>query len=287
MMKIASKYGKADFTVKLPRAGITLRGWQTTGTDGPVTLCLHGVLDNCASFDPLREWTPGLGLVAIDLPGHGLSDPISSLTCSYLDYVAAILELLHEQSWDNVRLIGHSMGAALSTLIAGLFPDLVSRLVLIDAIGPMSATPAGLAMTAARYLRAYLADRPQAEYASVEQAVLARVQLADIVTDTAERLVERDLIAVPGGFSWRTDRRLKYPSAPLFSEEQVLEFIRAIRAPTLLVSATRTALVEDFYAGRIAAVQNLRHVRLPGSHHLHMENPRPVSAVIRQFLEEN
>jgi hypothetical protein len=31
-------------------------------------------------------------------------------------------------------------------------------------------------------------------------------------------------------------------------------------------------------------VPDLRHLTLPGGHHLHMENAAPVAAVIRQFL---
>lgn len=62
--------------------------------------------------------------------------------------------------------------------------------------------------------------------------------------------------------------------------------LRAITAPTLLIKAGRTTLVEDYYPRRIAAVPNLRQVTLPGSHHLHIENADPVAAVIRQFLAE-
>jgi pimeloyl-ACP methyl ester carboxylesterase len=123
-------------------------------------------------------------------------------------------------------------------------------------------------------------------YRTRDQAVKVRTQLADILATTADKLVERDLSQVPGGYSWRHDPRLKYPSIRTFTEEQVLACIRAITAPTLLIKAGRTTLVEDYYPRRIAAVPNLRQVTLPGSHHLHIENADPVAAVIRQFLAE-
>src|SRR5262249_58968156 len=89
-------------------------------------------------------------------PGHGRSDPTRSATCLDWDYVAVILELVHEQGWDRFHLIGHSFGGGLATLVAGLHPEKVSRLVLIDSIGPMSATPEQTRTTAAWYLHAFL-----------------------------------------------------------------------------------------------------------------------------------
>jgi pimeloyl-ACP methyl ester carboxylesterase len=247
---------------------------------------LHGWLDNSASFVPLFERAPGLNLVAIDLPGHGLSAAVPSATCQYLDYVACVLELAHSQGWDRFQLIGHSLGGALSSLIAGIHPEKISRLVLIDAIGPLSATPEAGRSSVARYLTAYLDDKPPPVYPTRAQAIKARLQLADILMDTAERLLARDLREGPGGYSWRSDARLRYPFSRTFTEEQVLDYLREISAPTLLVTAERSALVESFYPRRIETVRKLRHVTLPGGHHLHMENADMVASAIRAFLDE-
>ena len=40
---------------------------------GPPLLCLHGWLDNAASFVPLSPWLAEFDWVALDLPGHGAS----------------------------------------------------------------------------------------------------------------------------------------------------------------------------------------------------------------------
>jgi pimeloyl-ACP methyl ester carboxylesterase len=72
---------KEEVTFVLPRSGQTLRGQRTPVGVGTPTLCLHGWLDNCASFEPLFERTADLNLTAVDLPGHGLSDPIRSAAC--------------------------------------------------------------------------------------------------------------------------------------------------------------------------------------------------------------
>ncbi|WP_280236886.1 alpha/beta fold hydrolase [Nocardia cyriacigeorgica] len=268
----------------LPKAGITLRGRRGTGGSGLPVLCLHGILDNCAGFDPLAEYLVGADLIAVDLPGHGRSDPVPSVTCGYLEFAACVLELAHTQGWDRFRLIGHSLGGAVASLIAGLHPDKVDRLVLIDAIGPLSADPERTVSGTARYLDTYLRGDRHPVYRSRMQAVKARVQLADILLDTAQLLVDRDLVEVAAGYSWRHDVRLNRGITPTLTEEQVLAFLGAITAPTLLVTAERSSLVEPYYPARIGTVPKLRQVTLPGGHHLHIENAEAVAAEIAPFL---
>ena len=197
-----------------------------------------------------------------------------------------ILELAYEQGWNRFHLIGHSFGGGLATLVAGLHPEKVSRLVLIDSIGPWSATAEQASTSVAHYLHAFLNGRGNPTYQTRDQAIKVRTRRADILTTTADMLVERDLTPVPGGYSWSHDPRLKYPIIRTFSEEQVLACLRAITAPTLLITPDRSALVEEYYPARIAAVPDLRQVTLPGGHHLHMENAAPVAAMIRNFLTE-
>ncbi|MBO0885123.1 MAG: alpha/beta hydrolase [Mycobacterium sp.] len=273
-----------DTAFWLPNAGITLHGKRIRDGDGLPTLCLHGVLDNCASFDALSHYLGDLDLIAIDLPGHGFSDPVPSTICDYLEYASCVLELAHTQGWQRFQLIGHSLGGAVSSLVAGIHPDKIERLVLIDAIGPLSAEPPQTVSNVARYVSTYLQGDRHPIYRSPIQAVKARVQLADIVLETAELLVARDLKEVPGGYSWRHDVRLNRGLTTTLSEEQVLAFLANIAAPTLLVQAERTALSESYYPRRINSVPKLHQLTLPGGHHLHMENPEPVAEAIRAFL---
>ncbi|MGW5384112.1 alpha/beta fold hydrolase [Nocardia sp. NPDC003963] len=268
----------------LPKAGITLRGRRSRDGNGLPVLCLHGILDNCAGFDPLAGYLTGADLIAIDLPGHGLSDPVPSIVCDYLDYAACVLELAHSQGWDRFRLIGHSLGGAVASLVAGIHPDKVDRLVLIDSIGPLSAEPDRAVSGIGRYLDTYLRGDRHPVYRSRMHAVKTRVQLADILLETAELLVDRDLVEVSGGFSWRHDIRLNRGITPTLPEEQVLAFLGEITAPALLVLAERTALVEPYYPVRIDTVPKLRQVTLPGGHHLHIENAEAVAQEIAGFL---
>ena len=112
------------------------------------------------------------------------------------------------------------------------------------------------------------------------------MQANGLSRDAASLLVARGLKAVPGGFSWSSDPRLTLNSAQRFSEDQVHAILRGVCAPTLLLLAEPDApfLPRETMERRIAQVADIRVVRLPGSHHLHLEDPQPIAAVIRDFL---
>ena len=115
--------------------GQELAGLQWPGEGEPV-LALHGWLDNAASFQPLAE-PLGHPLVALDFAGHGHSEhrPRHQAT-HYVDHVRDVLAVADQLGWDRFVLVGHSMGAGVACLFAATFPERVSRLVLIEGLGP-------------------------------------------------------------------------------------------------------------------------------------------------------
>src|ERR1700744_930936 len=58
----------------LPQAGVRVR--VLSHGSGPPLLLLHGVSLSAAAWAPLFAELHGFRLLAVDLPGHGLSDPV-------------------------------------------------------------------------------------------------------------------------------------------------------------------------------------------------------------------
>jgi len=155
---------------------------KTTGYDNATKeedpcpiLCLHGWLDNAASFHLLAPYlssqlraagfndtggskgseednktqkerihgqgTPSHpGIFVIDLPGHGLSSHKSSdgppqLLSEYAYYIAEVASAL---SWNKFDIVGHSMGAGVAVVYAAAFPEHVRRMVLLEGGGPLA-----------------------------------------------------------------------------------------------------------------------------------------------------
>ena len=77
-------------------------------------LAIHGWTDNAASFDLLapRLATAGCNVVAVDLPGHGLSShrPQSlAFGYSFFDYASTMAAAVDALGWRELSILGHSM----------------------------------------------------------------------------------------------------------------------------------------------------------------------------------
>jgi pimeloyl-ACP methyl ester carboxylesterase len=275
-----------DIELELPHLRLAAREWGPA--DAPPVLALHGWLDNSASFDRLAPMLRGLHLVALDLAGHGRSqhrDP--SVVHHFIDWapeVAAAAELL---GWRRFALIGHSMGAGISTLVAGAFPDRVLHLVLLEGAGPL----AGDAEKAPSQLAAAVADEQRAAAASarvfpdIEAAVAARLRDSDLDTDSARLLVERGTEAAENGVRFSHDPRLKSRSRLRLTEDQVLAFLSAISCPVLAVRALQGwPFPEDLVAARLAVVRDLQRAEVEGGHHVHLTHPERVAPLVNRFL---
>ncbi|MBS0463057.1 MAG: alpha/beta hydrolase [Proteobacteria bacterium] len=256
---------------------------------GAPLLALHGWLDNAASFVPLMPQLAGFDLVALDLPGHGASaHRAPGYEYSFFDWIHDALDALDALGWARARLLGHSMGAAIATMLACAAPDRVDKLVAIEALGPLAgaAESAGERLRAAITARRTAAQRPRKVIDSIDTAVTARRAVGDMRTDAARLIVERNLEKVEGGWRWRSDSRLVLPSHLRITEEAALSIIAAVQAPTLLIAADPAPpyFTVAMRETRAAALRDGRSVVLPGGHHLHMEQPDVIGPIVCGFL---
>lgn len=270
-------------------AGLRLAARATGPVDGPPLLCLHGWLDNAASFEPLGLLIPGFRVVALDLPGHGRSaHREASNTYAFIDAVAAVAAARDVLGWERCVLLGHSLGAAIAACLAGAQPSRVAALVLIDGMGPLAEAPQLAAQRLGRALdeqREKLGRRAPV-YPSAE-LVAARLasSVSRISIESARILCSRGLIEVEGGVTWRSDPQVRWQSRVRLVEEQVLAFLRAITCPALFVRAEQSVFVDGpVLDQRVAAIADLQVARLPGGHHVHLEDPRAVAQVVVAFL---
>lgn len=267
---------------------LAARAWG--GPDGVRVLALHGWLDNAASFDALAPLVPDALIVALDLPGHGRSDhrPAGSWY-HYVDYPGDVLAAADALGWDRFTLLGHSLGGAIASVLAAIAPERVEALWLIEALGPPSADPAGALMQLRKAVeqRRRISDKARRIFPDLETAIAARRQANGLsLSDAAARiLVERGIEAQDGGYRWSSDPRLTLASPLRVSETQVLAWLAGIQCETLLMLADPPApfLPPDAMRQRAEVVAKLTLVRLPGTHHLHLEDPEPVARAIAEF----
>ena len=107
--------------------------FRSKGTGEPLVL-IHGVGMQSAAWDPqIDVFSKTHHVIALDLPGHGESDPLP--IDSELPYFVAWLHAaLLALNTGPVSLAGHSMGALVSAGFAITHPDMVSRLALLNGV---------------------------------------------------------------------------------------------------------------------------------------------------------
>ena len=171
--------------------------------------------------------------------------------------------------WDTFALIGHSMGAGISTLIAGTFPDRIQNLVLLEGAGPLAAdasrAPSQLAKALEDEVRA--AEASPRTFPDMEAAVAARLRDSDLDTGATH------------------DPRLRTRSRVRLTENQVLAFLAAIACPVLAVRALQGwPFPEELVMARLKTIRHLQTAEIEGGHHVHLTHPERVAPVISQFL---
>lgn len=275
------------------RNGLTLRGLSWGDPQSPGLLALHGWLDNAATYHYLA---PALAqcfhVVALDFAGHGLSSHRpDGVRYHLLDNVDDVVLFADALGWKHFHLIGHSMGAGVATYVTASFPDRIVSLALLEGIGTHSTDP----VDAPNVLRKAVKDMERAPdirkpvYATLEEAVTARTSVVGAISKTAARILcERGTHLVePGnpaaGITWTSDPRLKMTSALRLTESLVSAFVANIQRPVIFVGGEqgfgpRLPALD----ARLALLQDLTRVMLPGHHHLHLEEE--TSAAVSEAL---
>jgi pimeloyl-ACP methyl ester carboxylesterase len=209
-----------------------------------------------------------------------------------------VLDIVDALGWETFSLLGHSMGAGISSLVAAGAPERVRRVVAIEALGALAEEPE---RTASRLREAVAATRALRGkrlrvFPDIALAVRARMQgvTGSALSEGAARLlVERGIAPVRGdgggdGFAWSSDPRLTLPTMMRLTEAQVRDLVRGIGCPTRVIHADppQPYLPEPLRSERAALLPHGELVVLPGGHHLHMEQPAEVAAAIATFLAD-
>ena len=119
------------FYGSIMREGVRIQYYRTGGEKPPLIL-LHGLSDNALSWNRLPMLLEvEYDVVMVDARGHGLSglDELGAGLDVQADDVAALIEQLNLV---KPVLIGHSMGAALTGLVAARLPKVIRGVIMID-----------------------------------------------------------------------------------------------------------------------------------------------------------
>ena len=264
----------------LPQRALAALEWGDPAA--PPLVALHGWLDNAGSFATLAPLLATRHrVIALDLPGHGHADHLPA-GASYrpIDQVRSVLAALDALELPRCRLLGHSLGAGIASLVAAAAPARIGQLHLIEGLGPLGDDGTH---TLQRYRDALAAPAASGNtlrtFRSIDQAASARASASGLRAELARPIIERGLREADGGWQWRSDPRLVRPTAVRLAEMQIRALLAGIEAPTsLLLSQPATPYLPTAQMeARAACVPRIAVERMAGGHHLQLEHPQAVA----------
>ena len=256
--------------------------------DGPVALCLHGILDQATVWEDVAIHLArrGYRVVAPDLRGHGHSQHVPPGGAYHLlDFVADADALVRRLGAESVALVGHSLGAVIALLLAAGRPGLVRELVLVEPPIPREEPQGDEAETLTAYLD-YSASTQVHPVLPDLAAAAERLTRAipSLSAAWAKRLTQRLIEPVDGGVRWRWDPRLATRAGIAFGDihagTSVLQTLCGqIETPAILVFGTESDLnrPEHFLETVLPAS---RRIAVPGRHHPHLSAPGQLADII-------
>lgn len=253
---------------------VRVRIWPGRGR--PVIL-LHGFMDCAQGWDDYCK-ASHRPCYAIDLPGFGGSSAPESGAATVDAYAATVCRVIDHLDLDDFVLVGHSLGGAVATRVAGMCPDRVSSLVLV--------APAGYG----RIPLAELCDRPL-----VRDALSAGLPIAlmnPLAVSAAYQLSVSGGKQIPAGMMRRlAGRAFRLGPGAEAGLRAIAHMSRSCdgrfavssyTGPVRVLWGTRDRLVPVAHAGRVRRIfpQARVHIWEGMAHHPQVERPDDLRRII-------
>lgn len=274
--------------------------WDDGTPDAPTVLLVHGVTSSHLAFAFLVERLPGVRIIAPDLRGRGASNGVTG-PAGMAAHAADLAATLDRLGVARTAVVGHSMGAFVSVVFADLYPQRVSRLVLVDGGLPLDVPPGLDADTLVSSILGPTATRLSMRFASRAQYQdfwREHAAFRDDWSPELERYLDYD--AVPdgdGGFRPATSYRTTLDdTVDLNAGTALTGALTRLRHPARLLTAPRGLQDErpglystEYLARLLPGYPGVRHERLHGVNHytvlLSEAGAALVAAVVRAELD--
>jgi pimeloyl-ACP methyl ester carboxylesterase len=273
-----------------------VRHWGES--DAPLLFMLHGWMDVSASFQFMvdylqREWH----VIAPDWRGFGLSQDPGADTYWFPDYLGDLDAILQTYAPDRaVNLLGHSMGANIACIYAGVRPERVGKLINFEGFGMAPTRPEQAPRRYAKWLDELRQPPTLRTYASLDE-LAARLQKNNPrLSDERAAFLAAHWSAQNADGAWQIlgDPAHKGVSPVLYRVEEVMACWQAITAPVLWVEAADTDMwrwIGGEEHGRAEVDRRLQFfpqlskaMIADAGHMLHHDQPQVLAQLIERFL---
>jgi pimeloyl-ACP methyl ester carboxylesterase len=253
------------------------------GNEGkPVMVLLHGMRGHSHSWDSFSEpMSVDYHVLALDQRGRGDTDWAKDGDYGTEAMVADLEGFVEALKLDPFVLIGHSMGARNSMGYIELHPDMVQKLVIVDA--PPADMPSGYR------IRKELMNVPEEFDTFDELYDYMRIQNPLPPEDVLRRRLKYQSKQLPNGkYGWKYDIAVRegFRKGAPQAQKDMWPAWRSIKCPTLLVRGLLTdALTPPQFREMTSSIPNCEMVDIRRAHHrVFEENPEDFLTAVRDWL---
>jgi len=241
------------------------------GSGRPVLL-IHGLGGSIESWtNNIGELAKSLRVIAVDLPGFGLSDkPKMNYTIKF--YREFVVRFLKRLQMGQVSIVGSSLGGQVAAEVAINRPSLIKKLVLIS---PAGALPHSFKGSPALWKYVKVINAKSAH--QVKQALFVLDNKP--VDDSYAQLVYQKLL-MPGAKEAFLSALAGSARAPRLNNR-----LHRIKAPTLLIWGKEDYMIPVKFVEPFVKMKNCRIVMLENcGHRPHFARPELFNRIVAEFL---
>ncbi|XP_043787817.1 probable serine hydrolase isoform X2 [Apis laboriosa] len=288
-----------EIQIPVPWGYLSGKWWGPKGIQ-PI-VALHGRQDNAGSFDTLIPLLcDEISVLCLDMPGHGLSShyPKSQYYYVYWDGIILLRRIVKYFKWKKVKLLGHSLGGAISFLYAAFYPDEVEFMISLDIASPsvkdVTKNVAILSDSIDKFLKYELLQSDSIPSYSYDE-VLSIVEDAykgSITRESAIILMKRGLRPANESerYYFSRDPRLKVSALGTISLDMVLVYATRIKCAYLNIRAIPGLKLDypesyDKVLDQIKiGAKKFEYHKVEGTHHVHLNYPEKIAPIINSFI---
>lgn len=250
------------YTEKFIMAGSTAVHIADSQLGDRTVVLLHGYLESMAVWDDFaRLLAPSVRVIALDLPGHGISEIKGEIHT--MEFLADTLrDALAALGVERCTLVGHSMGGYAALAFAERYPQMLSGIVLLHSVP--DADDERKRTDRQREIEIVLSGRKELLAKLLPARRFAeenRRRLADTIEDMAETVFiteDEGIVALLRGMEARPDRNdmLRASSVPqLFVFGRLDEYIPAERAESVIANHPQAQAVWLEHSGHMGFIE--------------------------------
>lgn len=228
------------------------------------SIVIHGAGGSHLSFPKELRQSAIINPVLIDLNGHGLSTGNGHTAIA--DHANDIVSVMDEMGIQQANFIGHSMGGAITQLIALTYPERVEKLVLIGTAGKFEVNAV---------LINGIVDNPPDTIQLLNQWMWAksvpdtfRQMSAEMMSKIDPKIIQRDYIAA--------------------NDFDILHRLKDIAQPVLIIAGEKDKMAHRDLSQQLAdKLPNPTLVTISGAGHMmHLEQPEHITQLIEDWLQK-